>query len=379
MPGPRTASRWRSACGPRSSPAISSSTKAEWRPTSPPPIPRSRPTSSRTISRRWIPRISGSSIRSRAAEKMLFIFSVVFAAPLSAQVLHVSGRVLNADSSAVAGVRVVLHRVGQSQQGPLDSTRSDRQGRFGFSYAPDTSSFYLTSARYAGIEYFSAPLPTNPGAPRATISLMVYDTSSRAPVEMEARHLVLTRRGEEGSRSVLDLIIVRNGGRVTRVAPDTTGGSWSVPLPIGTTGLQVRESDVSSEALRRSGDSLVIAAALAPGEKQLTLEYQVPPGRTSIELPLNRAGMPLNVLVEEPAVRVMAPGVVRADSQLIQNRSFRRWTGTVKSAGMLRLVLPGRQNGPPWLLAALVGGLGIALVAGGWYAVRSRPLLRPGV
>ncbi len=72
--------------------------------------------------------------------------------------------------------------------------------------------------------------------------------------------------------------------------------------------------------------------------------------------------MPLNVLVEEPAVRVMAPGIVRADSQLIQNRSFRRWTGTVKSAGMLRLVLPGRQNGPPWLLAALVGGLAVALV-----------------
>ena len=273
---------------------------------------------------------------------------------------------------------MVLHRVGQSQQGPLDSTRSDRQGRFRFSYAPDTSSFYLTSARYAGIEYFSAPLPTNPRAPRAPISLMVYDTSSRAPVELEARHLVLTRPGEDGSRSVLDLIIVRNGGRLTRVAPDTTSGSWSVPLPRGTTGLQVRESDVSSEALRRSGDSLIIAAALAPGEKQLTLEYQVPSDRSSIELPLNRAGLPLNVLVEEPAVRVTAPGIAPADSQLIQNRSFRRWTGTVKSAGMLRLVLPGRQNGPPWLLAALVGGLAVALAAGGWYAIRFRPLLRPG-
>ncbi len=109
---------------------------------------------------------------------------------------------------------------------------------------------------------------------------MVYDTSSRAPVELEARHLVLTRPGEDGSRSVLDLIIVRNGGRLTRVAPDTTSGSWSVPLPRGTTGLQVQESDVSSEALRRSGDSLIIAAALAPGEKQLTLEYQVPSDRS---------------------------------------------------------------------------------------------------
>ena len=319
--------------------------------------------------------------RSRRRGSCLIAFSALsaFSASVHAQTIHVTGRVLNADSSAVAGVRVVLHRVGQSQQGPLDSTRSDRQGRFRFSYAPDTSSFYLTSARYAGIEYFSAPLPTNPGAPRAPVSLMVYDTSSRAPVELEARHLVLTRPGEDGSRSVLDLIIVRNGGRLTRVAPDTTSGSWSVPLPRGTTGLQVRESDVSSEALRRSGDSLIIGAALAPGEKQLTLEYQVPSDRTSIELPLDRPGLPLNVLVEEPGVRVTAPGIAPADSQLIQNRSFRRWTGTVKSAGMLRLVLPGRQNGPPWLLAALVGGLAVSLVAGGWYAIRFRPLLRPGV
>ncbi|HKG33814.1 MAG TPA: hypothetical protein VKB22_08780 [Gemmatimonadales bacterium] len=261
----------------------------------------------------------------------------------------------------------------------MDSTRSDRQGRFSFNYAPDTSAFYLASAHYAGIEYFSAPLPTNPRAPRAPLAVTVYDTSSRAPVELEARHLVLTRPGEDGSRSLLDLIIVRNGGRLTRVAPDTTRGSWSVPLPRGTTGLQVRESDVSSEALRRSGDSLIIAAALAPGEKQLTLEYQVPSDRSIVELPLDRAGLPLNVLVEEPAVKVVAPGIAPADSQLIQNRSFRRWTGTVKSAGNLRLVLPGRQSGPPWLLAALVGGLAIALLGGGWYAIRSRPLLRPGV
>jgi len=130
---------------------------------------------------------------------------------------------------------VVLHRVGQSRQGPLDSTRSDHEGRFRFSYAPDTASFYLTSARYAGIEYFSAPLPTNPGAPRAPISLMVYDTSSRAPVELEARHLVLTRPVEDGSRSVLDLIILRNGGRVTRVAPDTRLLRWRFAANGGST------------------------------------------------------------------------------------------------------------------------------------------------
>jgi hypothetical protein len=311
----------------------------------------------------------------RNSLSVLSVFSVL-SVPVAGQSLHVAGRVLNADSAPVGGVRVVLHRVGQSRQGPIDSTRSDRQGRFGFTYSPDTSAFYLASARYAGIEYFSAPLPTNPRAVDTAIGLIVYDTSSRARVELEARHLVLTRPGEDGARSLLDLIILRNPGRLTRVAPDTIRGTWAVPLPRGTVGLQVRESDVSAQALARKGDSLTIGAALAPGEKQLTLEYQVPPTRRTIELPLNRPGMPLNVLVEERAVGVAGPGITLADSQLIQNRSFRRWTGTVKIPGVLRLTLPGSRAAPPWLLPVLVGALALALGAGTWYALRSRPLLR---
>jgi hypothetical protein len=272
---------------------------------------------------------------------------------------------------------VVLHRVGQSSQGPIDSTQSDRIGRFGFRYRPDTAAFYLASARYAGIEYFSPPLPTNPARAGNSVTVMVYDTSSTAPVELEARHLVLTRPGEDGSRGVLDLVILRNPGRRTRVSPDTLQGTWGVPLPQGTVGVQVRESDISSQAISRRGDSLVVTAALAPGEKQLTLEYQVPADRSAIALPLTK-GLPLNVLTEEPGIRVTGPGIAPADSQVIQNRTFRRWTGTVTDPGTLRLVFPGNRAPPRWLLIALVGGLALALVGGGWYALRVRPPLRRG-
>ena len=290
--------------------------------------------------------------------------------------MRVTGLVVAADSTPVRGVRLVLHRVGRQTQGPIDSTSSDHRGRFDFAYRPDTSAFYLVSGRYAGIEYFSSPLPTNPSRADSTVRVVVYDTSSTAPVTLEARHLVLTRPAEDGSRNLLDLIILQNSGRLTRVAPDTVQGSWSVPLPRGTVGLQVRESDVSSEAVSRAGDSLTISAALAPGEKQLTVEYQVPAGRSSVELPLRKAGLPLNVLTEEPDVRVVAPGIARADSQLIQGRSFRRWTGTVSTAGVLRLILPEGRRPPRWLLAALVGGLALALAGGGWYAFRSNAPLR---
>jgi hypothetical protein len=307
-----------------------------------------------------------------------FVCSIftLFSIPLSAQSVRVAGLVLAADSVPVSGVRLVLHRVGQQVQGPIDSTRSDPRGRFGFAYRPDTSAFFLVSGRYAGIEYFSAPLPTNPSRADSAVRVVVYDTSSIAPMSLAARHLVLTRPAEDGSRSVLDLVVLQNTGRLTRVAPDTLRGSWTVPLPRGTVGLQVRESDVSSEALIRAGDSLTIAAALSPGEKQITVEYLVPAGRSSVELPLRAAGLPLNVLTEEPEVRVIAPGIARADSQLIQGRSFQRWTGTVSTAGVLRLVMPGSRAEPRWLLTVLVGGLALALAAGGWYAFHSKAPLR---
>jgi hypothetical protein len=270
----------------------------------------------------------------------------------------------------------VLHRIGKARQGPLDSTRSDARGRFRFGYGADTAAFFLASARYSGIEYFSPPLLTNPSPADAAIRLVVYDTSSSAPVELEARHLVLTRPGEDGSRSLLDLIILRNRSRLTRVAPDTGRGTWSVPLPIGTVGLQVRESDISSEALTRVGNALAIGAALAPGEKQLTLEYQVPGDRRLVQLPVDRAGLPLNVLAEESGVRVEGSGMAAADSQVIQNRSFRRWTGTVRAAGPVRILLPRGGSPPPWVLLALVGALALALAGGGWYALSRRPPLR---
>jgi len=267
---------------------------------------------------------------------------------------------------------VVLHRVGKDVQGPIDSTLSDRQGRFVFIFRPDTSAFYLVSGRYAGIEYFSSPIPTNPNRVNPPVAVVVYDTSSSAPVILEARHLVVTRPDQDGSRSVLDLVILENKGRLTRVAPDTVRPSWSLPLPSGTVGLDVGESDISSAAIARRGDSLLVSAAIAPGEKQLTLQYEIPAGRDSLSLAVGRSGATFNVLAEEAGARVVAPGLALADSQLIQGRSFRRWTGRMPGQAVIRVVLPGRARTPHWLLAGLVGGLALGLAAAGWYVVSHR-------
>jgi len=291
---------------------------------------------------------------------------------LSAQTVRATGQVLSVDSTAVRGVRVLLHRVGQETQGPIDSTRSDGGGRFHFTFRPDTSAFYLLSAEHAGIEYFSQPVSTNPERPDTGIRILVFDTSSTTPISLEARHLVITRPGEDGSRSVLDLMVLRNDSRLTRTTSDTTHPTWSAPLPPGTIGLDVSESDFSRDALARRGDSVIVVAPFAPGEKQLTVQYLIPSGRTAVELPFGRPGAAINVLAEETGVRVTGSGVALADSQVLQGRSFRRWTGVAQPGGVVRIVLPGTGRTPTWLLAVLVGTLTLVLAGAGWRLLAKR-------
>jgi hypothetical protein len=269
---------------------------------------------------------------------------------------------------------VVLHRVGRESQGPVDSTLSARDGRFRFRFTNDTSALYLFSARYAGVEYFSPPLQVGPGRPDTTVSLLVYDTSSTAPIGLAARHLVIPRPGDDGTREVLDLVVLQNQGTIARVAPDTLGASWSAPLPPGSEGLDVGQGDVSPDAIVRRGDSVFMAAPIAPGEKQLSFQYHLPRGRAALQIPLGREGGPVNVLLEEPGATAVAPGMTLADSQLIGGRSFQRYTGTVPAGGVISVRLPGPARTPALILAALVSAVALALALGGWYLLRRGPI-----
>jgi hypothetical protein len=275
------------------------------------------------------------------------------------------------DSTPVGDVRVVLHRVGSDQQGPIDSMVTGPDGRFRFRFVPD-SALHLLSARYGGIEYFSAPLERDSTGPQ-TVRLVVHDTSSRAPVAVSARHLVIPRAGADGTREVLDLVQLDNRGTLTRVAPDSAGASWAGPLPAPSEGLELGESDVSPDAVTRRGDSVIVSAPIAPGEKQLALQYHLPGGRGRIDVPVGSSPVSLNVLLEEPGASVEASGLAPADSQLIEGRSFRRWSGNVPAGSTVRISLPA---GPPKttpILAAMVGAVALALAFVAWRVIPRPP------
>jgi hypothetical protein len=289
----------------------------------------------------------------------------------------VTGRVVRpagGDTVAVSGVRVVLNQVGQAEQGPVDSMPSRTDGGFRFTLERDTSALYLLSARYQGIEYFSLPLDRTAERDPARVTLVVHDTSSRTPVTVSARHVVIPRAGDDGTREVLDLVLLANGGTETRVAPDSMGASWSGPLPSASEGLELGESDVSPDAVTRRRDSVIVAAPISPGEKQLAFQYHLPAGRQDIELPVGAGKVALNVLLEEPGATVSGPGLAESGPQELEGRSFRRWAGDVPANALIRITLPGGGTASTPVIAVLVTVLALALLLAAW---RILPLRKP--
>ena len=275
------------------------------------------------------------------------------------------------DTVATGHVRAVLHRVGTSAQGPIDSVVADADGRFSFRFDADTGVVYLVSARWDGVEYFALPLDTQTSARDLSTSVVVSDTSSRQPVSIAARHIIVSAPGAGGARDVLDLIVLQNTGGLTRVAADSTHPTFMLPLPAYAANLQLGEGDFSADALDRAGDTLALFAPVPPGQRNLVLDYQIPPNSPQFVIPIGNAVPAANVLLEEASARVEG-GLTRADSQVVdQQRSFTRWTGALQAGQPLVIKLPDHATAAPWLLPMLVGALALGLI--GVLALTQRP------
>ncbi len=301
----------------------------------------------------------------------LLALGVCLRAPLAAQIPAVAaGSVVVArgtDSTPVPSARVLLHRVGRAAQGPVDSTRTDRSGRFRFRFAADTGSVYLVSATYGGIEYFSPPVHLNPARPDTALRVVVSDTSRIQPIELEARHIVIAAPKQDGTRSVLDLLVLRNPGDRTRISADSLHPAWQGPLPKGSFGLEVGEGDYSSAAVVRRGDRIAFIAPIAPGEKQVVVNYALQANVRDVLLPMEQPAALVNVLLQERNAKVLTRGLAPADSELIQGKTYYRWSGSLKAGDTLRIRLPGGAGpAPRWLLPVLVALVAAALSLAAW-------------
>jgi hypothetical protein len=305
--------------------------------------------------------------------------SVLSSTPLlSQQASVVSGRVVRAtasDTVGVPGVQVMLHEVGRTRQGPVDSTVAGTNGEFRFRFRADTSSVYLLSSGWAGIEYFSTPVRSLPAQPDTGLLLVVSDTSSAAPVGVVSRHIVIGKPSGDGIRAVLEIVVLQNNGPLTRVARDSLQPTWSTRLPSRAVGFQPGQGDVSADALVFRDGTVQLFAPIAPGEKQLLYTYQLPSGPGTVRMPLQEPVGTMNILLEEFDRTVTGGGIVRGDSQAIEGRSFRQWSGTVPAGSVIAIRFP--SLGTRWILPALVSAVALSLAFVAIRALRGLPPVAP--
>jgi len=279
-------------------------------------------------------------------------------------------RVAGPDSQPLRGTWVTLHRVSAAGGGPVDSARSDALGRYTVRAGLlDSAALYIVSAQYHGIAYFTRPVHTFGRVVDTAEVLAVFDTSSAAPVIQTAqRHIIVRHAGTDGSRQVVELIVLSNEGTQTRIAPDSSSPVWQGTLPRGAIQLEVGESDVSSEAVTVRGSLLAVSAPLPPGRKQVVVSYLLPRSTGEFDLLFDQPVPRVNVLLEDSAASVAAGPLVAMGLSAMEGTTFARFDGAVSEAGTRVRIAFGTSPALSadrlwWVVIVLAGGaLGAALL-----------------
>jgi hypothetical protein len=279
--------------------------------------------------------------------------------PAAAQALRLGGRVLRAagaDSVPLPGAWAVLHAVTMQGGGPVDSVRTDGAGRYRLGVArSDSAALYMVSVTYAGVTYFSDAQHAR--QVRDTVpALVVFDTSSVAPpITVGQRHIVV-RAAEAGrGRSVLEIVLLDNGGTKTRISADSTTPLWAGALPPGATDFQVGQSDVSAEAVVQAGDSVFVTAPIPPGQKQIVFTYTLR-AAPELRLPLGAATGRVLVLLEDTAATQVSGPLTRRGVETFEDTHFALFDGLVPPGGAVAVFrfTPSGRNMTSIIVIALV-------------------------
>jgi hypothetical protein len=295
---------------------------------------------------------------------------------------RVEGRVVRPMARAlvpVAGEEVTLHRVGADTAGPIDSTRTGRDGRYSFRYRTRGArdAVYFVSASYDGIAYLSQPL-TRADVRGAEAEITVYDTTSRTlPLHVRGRHLVVSAPTAAGMRSVVEVFELSNDTSVTLVSVGTTGGTptWSLLLPKDAQQFQVGQGDVAADAVSINGLRVQVYAPIAPGLKQMSFSYALPPTSFPLVRPLTDGAIVLEVLLEEPRARVNGVPSREQAPVAIEGRTFRRFLAQdLPPRSALRVDVPAVfTNQRQLYIAVVVTVIGAVMLGALALAFRRRP------
>jgi hypothetical protein len=290
---------------------------------------------------------------------------------------RVEGRVvlpaafLDGDSSAVVTVpeiMVTLHRVSPSVSGPLDSMRTDREGRYAFRYLPSggPEAVYFVSAMYGGIAYFTNPL-RELVTTGADAEIAVFDTTSTAfPLTVRGRHLIVGSLDSARERTVVEIFELSNDSTRTIVALETPDAlpTWSFVVPEAAREVKAGQGDLPADAFVQSTGKVSLYAAMAPGLKQLSVSYKLPESAFPLELLIEAGAVVLEVLLEEPEATVQGANLVAVEPVGLEGRQFLRFLAQdVRPGATITIDTPTSGLGGRGLyVTTLLGAIGLLML-----------------
>jgi hypothetical protein len=302
------------------------------------------------------------------------------AGTLSAQQVVISGRVLyGPNRKPLAGTWAVLHRVQQMRgtSGPMDSARTGPQGDYRLRIPrADTSAMYVVSSLYQGIAYFSEPVPMRRGSPAPLKPILVYDTSSTgAPIGTRRRLVTVALPSKDGTRAVLELVVLANPGTTTRVASDTTRPTWTGLVPHEAIQFEAGEGDISPQAVGLREDTVLVFGPIPPDDfKQLTYSYILPSTMQRFAIPIGQPISEMDLLLEDTTATVTAPGLENVGVQAIDQRRFAGYrTGALQPGAVVAVTFAPPGFSVQTMLPYVIALVGLALGAGLIVALRRAP------
>jgi hypothetical protein len=280
------------------------------------------------------------------------------------------GRVMKGGNTlhAFPSAWVVLHRVGADRAAPLDSVRTDANGRFAFSYrtSGDPKAIYFASCQYAGIAYFTSPFRTR-DVSGEDAEIVVHDTTSApVPIRVRARHVVVSAPTAKRERTIYEIFELSNDSTMTRVAKGDTGAVWASLLFDGARDATVGQADFADAAVRFDNGRVRLTAPFAPGLKQLSYSYKVR-AEDEYAFPLDSTTGVLEVLIEDALGRAEGGGLKAAGPTTVSGRTFARFLAQDVPAGaVIRVSAPGEpaMSSAQVRVLAIVTALGVVLLVG---------------
>lgn len=264
----------------------------------------------------------------------------------------------------IDGVRVVLHRVGPDQAGPLDSAVTGPRGAYHFQFKTSGSpdAVYFVSASYDGIAYFSTPLREKVTRGEDA-QIAVFDTTSGpVPIHVLGHHVIVGAPDGDGQRQAVEVFELGNDSSLTRVSGGRQRPVWTVRLPSGATNAKVNPSgEISPNAITFTDGVVRLFAPISPGARQVSYAYQLPRSALPVSIPIEQPTSVLEVLLEEPRATVSGGNLAEVAPTSTGGRTFRRFLAqAVPESSVVVIDVPfglGDARTRYFIAIALVSGL----------------------